>query len=199
MNLFNKITEHLLNDKKPSEYLKKLPMDKAPFDIFKELKETKQSKIHHPEGNVWNHTLLVVDEAAKLREKSKDKKAFMWASLLHDIGKPDTTRIRKNRITAYDHDKVGAKKAVEFLRYLTDDDVFVKKVSSLIRWHMQILFVQKDLPFQSIEQMLKEVDPYELALLGYCDRVGRLNPDREKEKENIELFIKKVTEPHHFR
>lgn len=28
------------------------------------LKETEQSKVHHPEGNVWNHVLLVVDEAA---------------------------------------------------------------------------------------------------------------------------------------
>ena len=198
MNIFDQITEHLLKDKKPSEYIKSLPMDKAPFDTFKALMETKQSKIHHPEGNVWNHTLLVVDEAAKLRERSKDKKVFMWAALLHDIGKPDTTKIKKDKVTAYDHDRVGAKKAIEFLSHLTDDDIFINKVSSLIRWHMQILFVVKDLPFHNIEQMLKEVDPYEVALLGYCDRIGRLNPDIDKEKKNIELFMKKVTTSHRF-
>jgi putative nucleotidyltransferase with HDIG domain len=198
MNIFDQITEHLLKDKKPSEYIKSLPMDKAPFDTFKALMETKQSKIHHPEGNVWNHTLLVVDEAAKLRERSKDKKVFMWAALLHDIGKPETTKVRKGKITAYNHDKVGAEKAIEFLSHLTDDDVFIKKVSSLIRWHMQILFVVNDLPFKNIKQMLKEVDPYEIALLGYCDRIGRLNPDIEKEKKNIKLFIEKVSTFDHF-
>ena len=63
---------------------------------------------------------------------------------------------------------------------------------------MQILFVVNDLPFKNIKQMLKEVDPYEIALLGYCDRIGRLNPDIEKEKKNIKLFIEKVSTFDHF-
>lgn len=55
------------------------------------LKGTEQSLLHHPEGDVWNHTLLVVDEAANVKNKSTDAAVFMWAALLHDIGKPDTT------------------------------------------------------------------------------------------------------------
>lgn len=191
MIIFNEITEHLMNDEKPSEYLKKIPMDNVPFDVFAKLIETEQSKIHHPEGNVWNHTLLVVDEAAKIREKSKDKKVFMWAALLHDIGKPDTTKSNKGRITAYDHDKVGAQKAKEFLSFFTDDAIFIQKVVSLIRWHMQILFVVKDLHFQDIDEMKQGGDIEEIALLGFCDRIGRLDPDIEKERNNIELFLRK--------
>ncbi len=69
---------------------------------------TGQSPQHHPEGSVWNHTLLVVDEAAKIKEQSADPRTFMWAALLHDLGKPSTTMRRKSKITSYDHDKVGA-------------------------------------------------------------------------------------------
>ncbi len=32
----------------------------------------------------------------------------MWGALLHDLGKAPTTKIRKGKITSYDHDKVGA-------------------------------------------------------------------------------------------
>lgn len=42
----------------------------------------------HPEGNVMNHTLLVVDLAALCRQKTSWPLAFMWSALLHDIGKP---------------------------------------------------------------------------------------------------------------
>ena len=45
----------------------------------------------HPEGNVMNHTLLVVDLAALCRQKTSWPLAFMWSALLHDIGKPLVT------------------------------------------------------------------------------------------------------------
>lgn len=135
--------------------------------------------------------MLVVDEAAKLKNESKDIKSFMWAALLHDIGKPDTTVIKGNKITAYDHDKVGAIKARDFLSVLTNDRDFIEKVTSLVRWHMQILFVIKDLPFQKINEMKQSGDIEEIALLGYCDRVGRLHADKIKEKEKIISFLKK--------
>jgi putative nucleotidyltransferase with HDIG domain len=42
----------------------------------------------------------------------------MWAALLHDIGKPDTTKQYKGRITSYDHDKAGALIARKFYQNL---------------------------------------------------------------------------------
>jgi len=189
IRLFEEISDHLLKDEKPSLYLKTIPEDNVPFDMFRKLKETEQSKKHHPEGNVWNHTLLVVDEAAKVREKSKGKKAFMWAALLHDIGKPETTVIKGEKVTAYNHDRAGVKRAIEFLSFLTEDSDFIDKVAALIRWHMQILFVVNDLPFQNIAEMKRSGDIEEIALLGYCDRIGRLSPDIKKEKNNIKIFL----------
>ena len=92
------------------------------------------------------------------------------------------------------HEKIGKNLAGEFLRTFTDDDQFTKEVTSLVRWHMQILFVVNDLPFSDIEEMKHEVDIHEIGLLGLCDRLGRLHADKEKEEQNMRLFLKKCNE-----
>lgn len=193
--LLYEINNHLLMDEKPSEYFNSIldvPIFKEhPFCMLYNLKKAEQSPVHHPEGNAWNHTLLVVDYASKQKNKSKNEKVFMWAALLHDIGKPPTTKVRKGKITSYDHEKVGAVMAREFLEEFTTDESFINDVCSLIRWHMQILHVVKNMPFGNIKDMKEETDINEVALLGYCDRLGRKNPDVEKEQNNIEVFLKK--------
>jgi len=115
----------------------------------------------------------------------------MWAALLHDIGKAETTDNKKGRITAYNHEKVGALQAEDFLKEFMEDNAMVHHVAALIRWHMQILFVVKSMQFADIETMMNETDMEEIALLGYCDRMGRLNADREAENENLRIFMKK--------
>ena len=97
----------------------------------------------------------------------------MAAALLHDLGKIPTTKLRHGRLTAYDHDKAGEKLAREFLRCCTDDEGFLARVCALVRWHMQVMFVAHNLPFADIRGMLHSVSPHEIALLAYCDRLGR--------------------------
>lgn len=193
--LYSSIDRHLQQDSRPSGYLNSVYSDplfqQPPFHMLYRLKQTEQSPLHHPEGNVWNHTLLVVDEAATVKEKSENPRVFLWAALLHDIGKPDTTRHRKGKITAYDHDKVGAVLAKQFLQEFTTDEPFIEVVSQLIRYHMQILFVVKGLPFADIEGMVRSTKLQEVALLGLCDRLGRGHPDRVKEEETIRIFLQK--------
>ncbi len=198
---FNEFDFHLVNDAEPSKYLKQLLpsgifFDVYPFTMLGDLIKVEQSPEHHPEGNVWNHTMMVVDNAAMRRKDSKNPRALMWAALLHDLGKVPTTRVRKGKITAYDHDKAGEKLAAEFLSQLTKEDEFVLKVSKLVRWHMQILFVVKDLPFAEIKKMAEEVSIKEIALLSTCDRLGRGGMTYEKyneEMENIRIFLEKCS------
>ncbi len=191
--LFSRIEEHLLCEEEPSVALKDMlktgDFDSYPFSMLKKLGEAEQSPVHHPEGNVWNHTLLVVDEAAKCRQESSDPRAFMWAALLHDIGKPTTTRSRKGRITAYDHDKVGAELTDDFLSAVTDDKLLIDKVVQLVKYHMQILYVIKNMPLKDIAGMKRHSDIREVALLCLCDRLGRAGINRDKEEAQVEMFI----------
>jgi len=192
--LFSVLEEQLLGDEAPSAairtLLKTYEFHSYPFSMLQKLDDTPQSPAHHPEGNVWNHTLLVVDEAAKRKEESCDARAFMWAALLHDIGKPATTRNRNGRITAFDHDKVGAELTREFLSAVLDDQRFIEKVANLVKYHMQLLYVVNDLPYKDIDGMKRHCDIREIALLGLCDRLGRIGAHRETEEAQVQLFMK---------
>lgn len=196
--LYEQIDLHIMQDEKPSTFLNELlktnKLQQYPLTMLSDLVKVEQSPQHHPEGNVWVHTMMVLDIAAGLKEKSRNPRVFMWSALLHDLGKVPATKVRKGKITAYDHDKMGVELTVNFLNEFDEDSEFVSKVAAMVRWHMQILFVVKDMPFARPEEMLKQVPADEIALLGYCDRMGRgeMTKEREyKEKENIRIFLEK--------
>ena len=195
--IFLDIEKHLLNDDKPSIYLDELvkegALDNYPFSMIKDLQSVDQNPKFHPEGNVFIHTMMVVDEGAKNREKSNNKRAFMWALLLHDIGKKPTTKVRKGRLTSYDHDIVGADMTSEFLTYFNEEESFVVEVTALVRWHMQSLFVTKNLKYQNISGMLDEVNINEIALVSLSDRLGRGNLD-STEINNTQIEINNFEE-----
>ena len=198
IEIFNEIEKHLMEDLEPSEYLNSLidqgTFGEYPFSMLSGLIKIEQSQQHHPEGNVWRHTMMVLDNAALRRNLSKDSRVFMWSALLHDLGKAPATKIRKGKITAYDHDKLGEDLAIHFLKEFDQEQDFINKVAAMVRWHMQILYVVKNLPFANIKGMLSQVPIEEIALLSLCDRMGRGEMDNEKileEEENVRVFIEK--------
>jgi len=188
-DIFLNIEKHLLNDEKPSIYfeegLRIDMLDDYPLSMIKELQDVPQNPKFHSEGNVFIHTMMVIDEGAKIRERSTDKRSFMWALLLHDIGKKPTTKLRKGKLTSYDHDIVGADMTRQFLTYFNEDESFINKVTALVRWHMQSLFVTKNLKFQNVSGMLEEVDANEISLISISDRLGRGSLDYKEIKNTI--------------
>jgi putative nucleotidyltransferase with HDIG domain len=195
-DFFDNLNEHLLQDAKPSDYINRLSKEpdfkEYPLSMLLLLQKTEQSIKYHPEGSVWNHTMLVVDEAAKVRDQSKQLRSFMWAALLHDIGKPDTTVNRKGKITSYDHDTVGARLTKDFLQCYTEDDNFIQEVSALVRYHMHMLYILKGLPFGNTKKMLQEVDAEEIALLCRCDRLGRSGVDADSVEAEYDEFKNRI-------
>ena len=197
-DIFLEMQTHLMEDENPSVYLNEMHekgmLWEYPFQMLHKMRDTEQSPIYHPEGNVWIHTMQVIDVAAKVKKRSRDPKVFMWAALLHDIGKPATTKMRKGRITSYNHDQEGEKLARDFLAYFQEDKAFIEKVCGLVRYHMQILFVVKGQAYADLKGMKKRTDLQEVALLGLCDRLGRDTQNKDEEERNIMLFIQKCNE-----
>ena len=64
---------------------------------------------YHPEGDVWIHTLLAVDQAVPLLEglDAPRAHAVMLGTLCHDLGKPATTRMTDGRLRSYGHEEAG--------------------------------------------------------------------------------------------
>ena len=63
----------------------------------------------HPEGDVWVHTLLVVDQArARIDDLDYPRQvSVMLAAVCHDLGKPATTALVDGRIRSLDHEEQG--------------------------------------------------------------------------------------------
>jgi poly(A) polymerase len=85
-----------------------------------EMRGCAQSPEHHPEGDVWVHTRLLLTH---LRNPSP---VLAFSALLHDVGKPRTSRTEPSgRIRFFGHEGVGARMAEEMLRRLrfSNDDI----------------------------------------------------------------------------
>ncbi len=96
-----------------------------------------QGKQHHPEGDVFRHTCLVLD---CLEPRTP---VTAWAALLHDIGKPATfRREEEGRITFYEHQSVGAAMAEEIMVRLRFSRSEVEAVRSIVARHMQFMNVR---------------------------------------------------------
>lgn len=73
--------------------------------------DTPQEKEWHPEGDVWTHTMMVIDIAAKIsvREKFNETERLqtLVGGLCHDLGKPLTTTLEDGRIRSLAHEEAG--------------------------------------------------------------------------------------------
>lgn len=187
-NLLRDIIEHLLNDAKPSIYLNNIKetLKDTPLQILLELEGVEQEKKYHPEGNVLNHILLVVDRAAGIRNYANNPESLMLAALLHDVGKKAATRKnRSGRWISYDHDKIGAELVRKILTTYNIREEQIDKVCTLVRYHMHHLFIIKNLPYGNVESLVKEVDINDMALLFISDRLGRLQETYDEKSKEI--------------
>lgn len=112
------IQKLLLKSEKPSvglELARELGIIKKYFPELHALIDCPQEKEWHPEGDVWIHTMMVVDAAAKIihREGSDftedEQMQIMVGSLCHDLGKPLTTEVADGRIRSRGHEEAGVK------------------------------------------------------------------------------------------
>ena len=71
----------------------------------------------HPEGNVWIHTLMVIDKARQLNaDLDRPRLAtVMLGAVCHDLGKPATTAVIDGRVKSPNHEAVGVEPATRIL------------------------------------------------------------------------------------
>ncbi len=102
------------------------------------LRDVPQDPRWHPEGDVFEHTLRVVDRARTLGAAlaERDREILQWAALAHDFGKPATTRREGERIHAHGHEAVGAELARDWLLELRCAKPVVTAVEALVAHHL---------------------------------------------------------------
>jgi poly(A) polymerase len=101
------------------------------------MKGVEQPPQFHPEGDVWVHTLLLLDQL-----EPGCPFALAWAALLHDVGKPPTFR-RADRIRFDGHVEVGVAIAAEICRRFRFSNDETRQTLSLIENHMRFADAQR--------------------------------------------------------
>lgn len=136
----DELKKALLKGKKPSVFFEVLRSADGLDVWFPEVKALigiEQDPKFHPEGDVWTHTMEVLDRAARYRYKTKNPYAFMLLALTHDFGKAVTTEVVNGRIHAYDHETEGLPAIETFLRRITNESEVISYVLNMVPLHMK--------------------------------------------------------------
>jgi poly(A) polymerase len=96
------------------------------------MKGVAQPPQFHPEGDVFVHTLLLLDQLER-----NCPATLAWGSLLHDVGKPPTFRIAPDRIRFDGHVEVGVAMGAEILRRFRFSNEDTRQILALIENHMR--------------------------------------------------------------
>jgi poly(A) polymerase len=102
------------------------------------MKGVEQPPQYHPEGDVFVHTLLLLEKLP-----AGVSKTLAWGALLHDVGKPPTFRVAPDRIRFDGHVEVGVKMAAEICRRLRFSNDETDQILALIDNHMRFADVQR--------------------------------------------------------
>ncbi|MGA3348337.1 MAG: CCA tRNA nucleotidyltransferase [Candidatus Sulfotelmatobacter sp.] len=96
------------------------------------MKGVRQPPVFHPEGDVFVHTLLLLENLPHPCPPT-----LAWGALLHDVGKPATFRVAPDRIRFDNHVDVGVKIAEEICHRLRFSKSDTARVLALIDNHMR--------------------------------------------------------------
>jgi poly(A) polymerase len=102
------------------------------------MRGVEQPPQYHPEGDVWVHTLLLLEKLP-----AGVSRTLAWGALLHDVGKPPTFRNAPDRIRFDGHVEVGVRMAEEIARRLHFSNSDTEQIAALVANHMRFADVEK--------------------------------------------------------
>jgi poly(A) polymerase len=99
-----------------------------------QMKGVEQPPQYHPEGDVWIHTLMLLEQLPPGCSMT-----LAWGALLHDVGKPPTFRRASDRIRFDGHVEIGVAIAAEICRRFRFSNEETRQVIALIENHMRFM------------------------------------------------------------
>ncbi len=153
------------------------------FPELEKLISLPQNPDFHPEGDVWVHTMEVLDRAVSFRDSVSEPYAFMLSALCHDLGKIEATEEIDGVIHAYAHESLGLPIAKAFLSRFTGDKGVINYVMNMVFFHMKPgVMARAGSSQKSFNKLFDEsVCPYDLICLALSDEGER--------NENIENIL----------
>ena len=171
------------------------------FPELAALVDVPQDPKWHPEGDVWTHTLMVVDEAAAARQGNAEDLALMFAALCHDFGKPATTVAVAGGIRSPAHSEAGVAPTRAFLDGLRAPKELTECVCALVTHHLAPALFHGQAAtakaYRRLSRKLREAGATMelLARVARADHFGRTTADAiAREFPAGEHFVRRARE-----
>ena len=189
----------LLESRRPSEFFECLREMGQLGYWFKELEQLiglEQNPVFHPEGDVWTHTMMVLDRAAQFRPYASDPYAFMLLALTHDFGKITTTEFVNGAIHAYGHEIQGAEIAERFLDRVCHGSDIKKYIVNMIPNHMRPnKIAESRSAVKKTNHLFDSVlAPSDLIYFAICDKPKLPYVLQSQDKDSIKVEMDKGIE-----
>lgn len=162
-----------------------------------------QNPKFHTEGDVWNHTVLVLDAAAQYRNQAENPFGFMLAALTHDLGKIVATEYESGKFHAYGHETAGLPLTEQFLRRITNEKSLIDYVLNLTSLHMKPTTIAvSGASLKTSNHMFDDsIDPEGLICLSMADGQGTRSPYpyvscEENLRARLEIYEQTMAQPY---
>ena len=160
------------------------------LDVFApvaRLKGVPQDPHWHPEGDVYVHTMQVVDRAAEIAQPlvATEREILLFAALCHDLGKPETTSVEKGRIRSLGHEAKSAERTCDWLDGMRLPGRRVRSIETLVAHHLAPAhFVGQGAGPRAYRRLARKlavggVTMVDLERLARADHLGRATSDAD--------------------
>jgi len=194
--IFDETEKALMKAEKPSIYFRLVREMDHLREFYPELEACiglAQNPVYHPEGDVFEHTMMVLDCAAALRHRAQWPVAFMFAALFHDLGKVVATQVQEDgRITAYGHEVQGLEMVETQMRRLTRQTKLIEYVMNQMWLHMRPNMMAQSRSRKKKTRQLFDMSvcPEDLILLSRADASGKT--DRPYDEGNERFLLDRL-------
>lgn len=179
--VYQELIKSFEKSEKPSLFFKYLrEMNQLDY-WFKEVKDligVKQNPDYHAEGDVFDHTMLVLDNAKSKLDKVHYKNEFMLACLCHDMGKSVATKVDDNgKISSIGHEEVGVLVCKEFLKRITNEKKVIRYCVNMVENHMKPnKYAADNSKLSTTNKMFNaSIDGNDLIILSECDALSSIS------------------------
>lgn len=201
--VWGELEKALLKSEQPSiffETLRKMHQLSVWFPEVKNLIGIEHDPVGCPVADAWNHTMLVLDIAAALRDQATWPLGFMLAALCHDFGKTGT---RIGSIRSDDPETEGVPITKTFLSRLTNETKLNNYVLNMVPLHRcpNLMAAQKSCTEAMCQLFDTSVSAEDLLLLAKADHCSRPGADSYAETEqflahNLAVFRERMSLPY---
>ncbi len=202
----DRLQQVLCESERPSLFFENLRKNDGLLPWFAEaakLVGIPQNEKYHPEGDVWTHTMMVLDEAAGRRDRVSRPYAFMLTALTHDFGKIICTEVVNGQVHAYRHETEGIPLVKTFLERMEIPDADQDYICNLVELHMKPnMYALQQVSVKSTNKMFDQAQvPADLLQIAASDHFGKGNPENYTEisaflQERLAAYYRIMSKPH---